>query len=129
VVATGLAAVAALLLFWRDREPTTRVAGIKGGELDVSLVRERDGEIAHDPTEFRPGDRFKVLVTCAAAAPVTVELTVHQAGAAHRPLSPVELSCGNRVPVPGAFRITGREPVSICIAAGHAIECRDLAAE
>jgi anti-sigma factor RsiW len=131
VVATGLAAVAALLLVWREREPTPRFAGIRGGgdDLEMSLVRERDGDIAHDPSGFRPGDRFKVLVTCAAAAPITVELIVHQAGDDLRPLAPVELSCGNRVPVPGAIRITGREPVSICVAAGDAIECRDLAAE
>jgi hypothetical protein len=95
----------------------------------VSLVRERDGDIAHDPSGFRPGDRFKVLVTCAAADPVTVELTVVQAGDEDRPLAPVQLSCGNRVPLPGAFRITGREPVSICVAAGAAFRCRDLAAE
>ncbi len=78
--AMALAAAAALLLFWRDRGEQPMTAGVRGGDdLGLSLVRERDGDIAHDPRGFRSGDRFKVLVTCAAAGPVTVEVTVRQA--------------------------------------------------
>jgi hypothetical protein len=123
-------AAAALLFFWQGRrERAPMVAGVKGDEISLSLVRERGGDVVHDPGGFRPGDRFKVLVTCAADAPVTVELTVEQAGAIDRPLPARLVRCGNSVPLPGAFVITGSEPVSICVAVGEATECRALAAE
>ncbi|HYU16380.1 MAG TPA: zf-HC2 domain-containing protein [Candidatus Acidoferrum sp.] len=127
---TLLAAAAALMLYWRDREANQLTAGIKGGdELTLSLVRERQGDIAHDPTGFRPGDRFQVVVTCAHTGAVTVELSVRQGAATDRPLPPASIRCGNRVSFPGAFRITGTEPVSICIAAAGRTRCQLLAPE
>jgi hypothetical protein len=127
------AAAAALVLFWGHRGERAQrgpaLAGVKGDEISLSLVRERGGDVAFDPSGFRPGDRFKVLVTCAADAPVAVDVTVAQAGGVDRPLPPRPIHCGNRVPLPGAFVVTGEGPVSICIAVGAATECRELAPE
>jgi hypothetical protein len=128
--AMAVAAAAALLLFWRDRGERPMTAGVRGGdEIGLSLVRERAGDIAHDPGGFRAGDRFKVLVTCAAPGPVTVEVTVRQDGAVDRPLPPAAIHCGNRVALPGAFRVVGRAAATICVAAGAASDCRELQAE
>lgn len=124
--AVALAAAAVFLFMWRDRDEM--VAGIKGGELTVSVVRERDGEVEHEPEDFLPGDRFKVLVTCAAAEPVTAHVIVRQAGTAVRPLPSASIECGNRVALPGAFRLTGSEPASICVEIGGAEECVFLTA-
>ena len=124
--AVALAAAAMLSIMWRGRDD--RIAGIKGGELTVSVVRERDGEVEHEPDDFLPGDRFKVLVTCAAAEPVTAHVTVRQAGTIARPLPPASIECGNRVTLPGAFRLTGSEPASICVEIGGVEECVFLTA-
>ncbi|HTE54514.1 MAG TPA: zf-HC2 domain-containing protein [Kofleriaceae bacterium] len=127
----ALAAAAALLLVWRDRAaPDARLVGSKGGdEVVIGLVRERGGDVALDPAGFRPGDRFKVLVTCARAGAATVEVSVRQAGSVDHPLAPVTIRCGNRVPVPGAFRLTGDQPASICASLGGASACRAVVPE
>ncbi|HWM85598.1 MAG TPA: zf-HC2 domain-containing protein [Kofleriaceae bacterium] len=125
--ATALAAAAALLLVWRDREG--QLDRVKGDELTLSLVRERAGDIEHDPAGFRPGDRFKVLVTCADPRPLRIDMTVRQGGAVDRPLGAAEIRCGNRVPLPGAFRLTGSGAATICVAAGGVTDCSELAAE
>ena len=125
-----MAAAAALLLFWRHRGEPPMTTGVRGGDhIGLSLVRERGGDIAHDPRGFRSGDRFKVLVTCAAQGPVTVEVTVRQDGAIDRPLAPAAIRCGNRVALPGAFRVVGRAPATVCVSAGEATDCRELRAE
>lgn len=37
---------------------------VKGGDVAVEFVRERDGSVAWEPTSFARGGRFKVVVTC-----------------------------------------------------------------
>jgi hypothetical protein len=89
---------------------------VKGAAAPVvTLVRERAGEVVHEPRSFRRGDRFKVLLTCAVPEPVTVQVVVLQGGEAFRPLAPAEIRCGNRVALPGAFGLTGAEPAQICV--------------
>ncbi len=108
------AAVAILILMLRPRDD--RYAGTKGGDdLAVELVREHRGAIAADPQVFAPGDRFKVLVTCAGGAR-QVDVVVYQEGETSFPLAAVELACGNRVAVPGAFTLTGG-PARVCVVA------------
>jgi hypothetical protein len=123
--AGGLVAAAAALILWvvirRGEEPAMHAGSrvrVKGGELVVSLVRERGGAVTFEPSRFAPGDRFKVRVTCSpgAAGDVAVDVVVFQDGAAAWPLAPARLACGNLVAVPGAFRITGAGPARICLA-------------
>jgi len=117
-VISALAAAALVALLLRpgvqpaELPPAHRF--IKGGELAIGLVRERDGQIANDPTRFAPGDRFAVRLTCPPGE-VYWELAVFQAGEVFFPLPPgAPLSCGNLVPLDGAFTLTGDEPATVC---------------
>jgi hypothetical protein len=77
---------------------------VTGGELVVSLVRERAGVVTATPTSFARADRFKVRVTCSpGVADVDVDVVVFQDGEAAWPLAPTRLRCGNQVVVPGAL--------------------------
>jgi hypothetical protein len=99
--------------------PAPGRVSFKGGELALSLVRERKGAILHDPTTFAPKDRFKVLVTCAPGERLLWDLMVIQGEERSFPLKPGgPLLCGNRQPLPGAFTITGRSPVVVCVVVG-----------
>lgn len=90
--------------------------GVKGGDLAMEMVRERDGAVAADAVTFKDGDRWKILVTCPAARVLFWEVVIHDGDSAAFPLNPVEpLPCGNRVPLPGAFRITGSRPATVCV--------------
>jgi hypothetical protein len=131
-IGAGALAAAAAVIFLivrpRDRvvvdddRPIGPTIRIKGGELVVGLVRERAGAIDLQPASYRDGDRFKVIATCADAPEVWADVVVYQAEKPNQPmtaffpLSPTRLACGNRVPVPGAFRLTGTGAVSICLA-------------
>jgi len=123
-VAAAAAVVLVALLLPRvspppDRVPPRHLAGFKGGELALALVRERQGAIQHDPERFAPGDRFKVLVTAPPVdPPLHGRVVVFQAGGAFFPLQPVELSGGNREPLPGAFSLSGPGPALVCLAVG-----------
>jgi hypothetical protein len=131
-LAPGLAAAALLVwALWPIGSPTTdglpaglppgRV-GVKGAELGLDLVRERAGQILEAPSSFAPGDRFKALLTC--PAPATggpgprVTLVAYQSGQAFFPLGETSGAplprCGNRVPLAGAFLLTGADPVAVC---------------
>ncbi len=103
-----------------DRLPY--VATIKGtGEVTLGLVRERAGVIVEDATTFAPGDRWKVVVTCAPGHSTWLEVSVVEldgAGSTARadhPLAPTQLACGNRVVMPGAFELTGHAANTICV--------------
>lgn len=127
--ATALAAAAALILVVLGRGDET-MPGIKGGDdLVLNLIRERAGEVVADPSSYRNGDRFKVLVTCAAPGEVDVTVTVEQAGAVFTPLARASIRCGNRVPLPGAFVLTGDQPANVCTRLTSAISCLQLPAE
>ena len=72
--ALAAAVLAIVLIPPRDRGgpdlvAAERVAHVKGvGDVVVGVVRDRAGAIAEDATTFRAGDRWKVVVTCAAPA-------------------------------------------------------------
>jgi len=122
---TALAAAAALLLVlfvadWKKAVPDVPGSkiGFKGGELAISLVRERQGAILHDPESFAPGDRFKLQVTCPPSEEIFFNVVVFQDDGSSFPYVPGEpLVCGNRVPLPGAFSITGKSTAVVCLVA------------
>ncbi len=92
------------------------VVAVKGGDVAVELVRERDGSVAWEPTSFARGDRFKLLVTCPPPVHLHADIVVLQSDGAAFPGEPAVITCGNRVPVLPAFRITGPGPATVCIA-------------
>jgi len=97
-----------------------RVVAVKGGDVAIELVRERDGDpdgsTAWEPTSFAAGDRFKVLITCAPPLRVHADVVVLQVDGPAFPGAPSSIACGNRVPLPPAFRITGPGTATICVA-------------
>lgn len=119
----ALAAAAALLLVflavdWEKAGPDLPGGkiGFKGGELQISLVRERRGAILNDPETFAPGDRFKVQATCPPSEELFWDVVVFQDGEASFPYAPESpLRCGNRVPLPGAFSLTGDSEAAVCL--------------
>ena len=107
----ALAAAAIAIVVLRPRPaPRTHgelLAGVKGvGDVSVELVRERAGAIRQDATTFAPGDRWKVVITCASATGAWIDVAVTEAGAraADHPLEPIHVACGNAVPVPARSR-------------------------
>jgi hypothetical protein len=127
------AATLVLLLAWpRTAQRAGNIASIKGvGEVTLGLVRERAGAIREDATTFLPGDRWKVVVTCAPGHGTWVDVAVFEAGttAADHPLAAAHVACGNRVVVPGAFELTGKVANRVCVrVAADAAVARDLVA-
>ncbi|MEO8553442.1 MAG: hypothetical protein ABI678_25890, partial [Kofleriaceae bacterium] len=66
---------------------------------------------------FAPGDRWKVVVTCAPGHATPVDVAVVEAGATtvDHPLTPARAACGNRIVIPGAFELTGRSANRVCV--------------
>jgi hypothetical protein len=120
-VAVAGAGALALVLLARSGAPEHPMAGgslpgVKGGGIAVALVRERDGAVDEDATTFMARDRWKVLVTCPADRLMFWDVAVHQGPTAAFPLSPAApIHCGNRVPLPGAFRLDGHGPAEVCL--------------
>jgi hypothetical protein len=118
----AIAAAAILLLVVRPRraqeshEPNiTQVKGL--GTVELGVVRERAGVVRQDVRTFASGDRWKVVVTCAANEPAWVDVLVYEAGVLHPdyPLDPVRITCGNGIAIPGAFAITGDKTNTVCV--------------
>lgn len=112
--AFALAAAVVVLLLLRRDETRPDVGGVKGGALAIELVRERGGQTQEGARTFLPGDRWKVLVTCAPGAK-TIDVTVADGLTVDRPLAPSQIECGNRIALPGAFSLTGDRPNRICV--------------
>jgi len=120
---TAAAVLVLVLVGRRGAAPAVaeRHLRVKGGELTVSVVRERAGLVDLDATTFRTGDRLKMRITCTPAAvgvPLHAEVVVFQGGASF-PVPPAQLFCGNDVTLPGAFRITDAAPATACLAIGE----------
>jgi hypothetical protein len=97
----------------RDGAPENRV---KGGEVAIDLVRRSGGRLDTEPSVFLEGDEFKVRVTCARQGPLDWQLSVFQGNEVFFPLeATAPLHCGNEVLLPGAFRLTGAQPVLVCL--------------
>lgn len=117
-IVSGLA-LAAIVLLAIGRKPSGEVApGVrtKGGDVSFSLVREDEAVIAEAGGAYRDGERFKALVTCPPGMKARFDIAVFEHGDAGFPLPPTtDLPCGNAVPLPGAFRVTGRERMTVCL--------------
>jgi hypothetical protein len=117
-------AIAAVLLLILGRRPVDPKIGeldllssrTKGVAVDFVLVRDDDGLVAEAGGVYRDGDRWKALVTCPAGMRAAWDVVVFERGEAAFPLEPQpDLTCGNGVPLPGAFRTTGHEPMTVCL--------------
>ena len=102
----------------------TRLAQIKA---TITLVRERAGSIVTNPDGYRDGDRFSIRVTCPAGeTDITVAIT--QQGETYSPYPPQRIQCGNQVPLPGAFTVTGPGDVQVCAAVDGEQVCAAVSA-
>ena len=116
------AAVATILFVLRPHgelgpEASADITHVKGvGEIVVDVMRDRDGVVRDDVRTFTTGDRWKVIVTCPPSARAFIDVAVVEQGAqrADYPLAAVQIACGNRVVIPGAFTLTGIKPHRIC---------------
>jgi len=116
-------AAAGFLLAARVRIPSPSaplasdtLPGVKGGDVALELVREREGTITHGADSFAPADRWKVLVTCPAGHVLFWDVVVREGERARFPLAPAgPITCGNHVTLPGAFRLSGSAPVQVCL--------------
>ena len=115
----ALAAAAIAIVIVRPRAPERDdVATVKGvGEIVLDVARERAGVVRDDVRSFRPGDRWKVIVTCPPSAHAVIDVAVVEDGTrtADYPLAPAPVACGNRVIVPGAFALTGVHRNRVCV--------------
>src|SRR5262249_31678487 len=100
---------------WADR-PLEGAPRVKGDAVAFSLVRDDELLIAEAGGTFREHDRFKALVTCPPGMRARFDLVVWDKSGASFPLDvPPDFACGNDVPIPGAFRVTGTESVRVCL--------------
>lgn len=96
-------------------EPTVG-ARAKGEEVAMRLVRDDGVELPAEDASYEPGARLKVLVTCPPTLRAAWDVAVYEEGEAIFPMDRVEsLACANDAPLPGAFRLTGRSPVTVCV--------------
>jgi hypothetical protein len=120
VVAIGssLALAAAVLLAIRSRpDPVVIEDGprIKGDAFTFTLQRDDGASFTEDRAPFRDGDRFKAVVTCSAGTQAHLDVVVLDEAGASFPLAAAKITCGNGVPIPGAFRVTGRDRMRACV--------------
>jgi hypothetical protein len=121
-LAATLAGIA--LLVWVRARPgqvvfPARSVRVKGGDVVLALVRERVGAIDTAPSTFAEGDRFKVLLTCPPDFDGSFDVAVLQEGTASFPFpAPASVSCGNAVPLLGAFTLTGSASATVCVTWG-----------
>jgi hypothetical protein len=116
------AAVVAILFVMRPRDDrAVYIARVKGvGQVELDVVRDRDGVIRDDVRSFVLGDRWKVIVTCPPNANAWIDVAVVELGAerADYPVAPAQIACGNRVVIPGAFTLTGAKRHRVCARVG-----------
>lgn len=138
LVPVGIAAAAVVALMFaipfitdrpvRDTAPD-RIE-YKGGELALTIERERNGQIVENPDKFVSGDRFRLRVTVPGTDSVSWNVVVFQGNEAFFPYETGgRLRPGNDQPLPGAFRITGDDATEVCIYTGRAIPNRDTIRE
>ncbi len=130
-IAAAAAAILVVGRMWRapggaaDHGETARP---KGDAMAFVLVRDDGQEIVDAQGVFRSGDRFKALITCPPSTTATFDLVVFDASGASFPLAPARgLTCGNEIPLPGAFRLTsgasgGSETVCVVWGDGDEID-------
>ncbi len=91
----------------------------KGGELAMMVARERNGWVEENPSQFAEGDNFTVFLTHSSPEPIHWDVIIEQGGETYFPYTDrPPLAAGNLVPLPGAFRLTGVQPITICVVVG-----------
>jgi hypothetical protein len=134
-LAAGLAVAATALLILAllpdSKKPLDRGAvnqgsiTAKGGEISMTLVRERAGQIERRPAGYASGDRFTMKVTAPGSEPYRWDVAVFQGDEVFFPYdNETALEPGNQTPVPGAFRLTGTSPTTVCFIAGDPLPTR-----
>jgi len=89
---------------------------VKGDAIAFSLVRDDGERVDGTAGVYRDGDRFKAVVTCPPGAHVAFDVVVYDVDGPSFPLEPAPgLACGNDVPLPGAFRLTGDTHETVCL--------------
>lgn len=100
----------------------------KGGALTLGLVRERNGVVVENPSDYADGDRFRVWVTCEPSDPPDDLVVVQGDELAHPFVLPDPFPCGSRVALPEALMLTGQVPVEVCLLSGNGVgPCVELA--
>jgi hypothetical protein len=113
--AGALALAAAILLYLRAQpDPERDEARVKGDAVTLSLVSSEDLAI-EEAGVFHEGEAIKAVVTCPPSLNASWDLVVFDATGASFPLPAARLACGNAVPFPGAFRLTGPGSQEICV--------------
>jgi len=118
----ALAIAAAVLLLIRkpttDPQPQVDMppgVRIKGGDISFSLVNA-DDTVFEGGAVYRDGDRFKVIMTCPPGMRGGFDVVVYEGNEAAFPLeAPRGIACGNGVAIPGAFRATGADKMTLCL--------------
>ncbi|MBX3221954.1 MAG: hypothetical protein KF795_15665 [Labilithrix sp.] len=114
----ALAALVTLAIGRRPEVPSDDGAHVrmKGTDVAFALVREDEGLIAEAGGPYRDGERFKALVTCPPGMQASFDVAVFEGSDVAFPLEPATgVACGNTVALPGAFRVTGRAPMTVCL--------------
>lgn len=94
----------------------------KGDAVVLELARESGGAVVEDASVFVEGDVFKIRVTCSRQGPVSWQVSVFQGNDVYFPLpSSQPIHCGNRVVLPGAFRVSANAPALVCLSLDEAI--------
>jgi len=80
------------------------------------VLRERAGAVVEGPTSFVDGDRLRLELTCPPGQEASWEVVALQADKVHFPLpGGGHQPCGNRIALPGALRVDGPVPVTLCV--------------
>jgi hypothetical protein len=114
----SLALAAATLLYLRPHEDGEEASLMrsKGAGVVLSLESEDGALEAGTPPAVSPrGSALRAFVTCPANLHVTFQLVVFDDSGASSPIAPASVACGNRVALPGAFRLTGDDTKDICV--------------
>ncbi len=115
-VAGAFAIAAAMLLFLsKPADVPSEGVRVKGDGVSFGLVRDDEAAFEEGGGSFRDGDRFKVVVTCAPYSRTHADVVVWENGTPSFPLAAEDVACGNRVPLPGAFRVTGQTSMIVCL--------------
>ena len=98
-------------------------SSIKGNEIAIRVLRQRHGVLSPDAHTFIRDDSFKLLITCSPSQPHRHIVSV-QGNVVSALFHSDEIHCGNEQVVPGAFRIDGMQPMSICFSTRPIITSR-----
>lgn len=94
--------------------PPARIQ-VRGGEIALTLVRERAGQVQRSPKAFAEGDRFLARLTCPPGEGAGGwTLTAFQAGRRTVLGGGADLTCENQGALPTAFWLEGAHEVLIC---------------